>query len=188
MPATLATVVAERSSRSAHWGRCRRAPGEEHWAHYLGPKRPPGSFGQPQIRDGWNGACERCGTPIPWGGRQQILGSAGHQQVYDTSSGRPEPGDLYWTDHSDVHACRYWDNCDGRHLHAVLPTGRTWDVDSRANNCGSPDDRLHRCWVRHGDPPAVHVDKDGLTCSAGGGSIAVEGYHGFLHHGAFTAG
>lgn len=77
-----------------------------------------------------------------------------------------------------------WHNCDGRHLVVVLPDRVTWDVDGRANNCALPDDRLHRCWVRAGDPeaspPTVHVSKDGLTCAAGGGSIASPGYHGHL--------
>lgn len=54
----------------------------------------------------------------------------------------------------------------------------------------------HRCWVRHGDPRTgvVHVDKNGLTCRAGAGSILFKGnpargvpdYHGFLHHGKLT--
>lgn len=41
-----------------------------------------------------------------------------------------------------------------------------------------------RCWVRHGEPPIVTVNKDGLTCAAGAGSIGIGGgeryYHGFL--------
>lgn len=43
----------------------------------------------------------------------------------------------------------------------------------------------HRCWVRHGDVrQEVHVDKQGDTCGAGGGSIiSPDGWHGFLHNG-----
>jgi hypothetical protein len=37
--------------------------------------------------------------------------------------------------------------------------------------------------VRHGTPPDVTVDKNGLTCNAGGGSIQVPGWHGFLRNG-----
>lgn len=89
-------------------------------------------------------------------------------------------------------ATRYWHNCDGRHLLCVLPNGHVWDIDGRANNCGLPEDRLHRCWVRSGDPtsspPTVHVTKDGYTCDAGAGSIAASDYHGFLHAGVLTAG
>lgn len=59
-----------------------------------------------------------------------------------------------------------------------------WYIDSRANNCDRKDDWTHRCWVRKGtvgDP--LHIDKDGLTCGAGAGSIQNAGWHGFLHHG-----
>jgi len=79
-----------------------------------------------------------------------------------------------------------WDNEVEPHLIVRCPSGdgsRDWDIDSRASNCTLRDDRLHRCWVRHGAPPDVHVDKDGLTCSAGAGSIALPGWHGFLTHG-----
>lgn len=50
------------------------------------------------------------------------------------------------------------------------------------------DARPHKCWVRHGTPPRVTVDKDGLTCGAGAGSIAVPGYHGHLQNGYLTDG
>lgn len=59
-----------------------------------------------------------------------------------------------------------------------------WYIDSRANNCTMKDDWTHRCWVRRGtfgDP--LHIDKDGLTCAAGAGSIQNAGWHGFLHEG-----
>lgn len=48
----------------------------------------------------------------------------------------------------------------------------------------------HKCWVRHGDPKtgSVHVDKDGVTCGAGAGSILSGSYHGFLHGGYLTDG
>lgn len=53
---------------------------------------------------------------------------------------------------------------------------------------GSPsykDAKPHFCWVRHGTPPheKVHVDKSGVTCGAGAGSIATGSWHGFLHNG-----
>lgn len=99
-----------------------------------------------------------------------------------------KPGDMFFLqNHYDDHHCHAgWSNCDGKHLHVVLPEGTHWDVDSRANNCTMRDDTVHRCWVRHGDPTKgepVHVDKQGVTCHAGAGSIVVPGYHGFLHHG-----
>lgn len=85
---------------------------------------------------------------------------------------------------------------DGLNLVVILPnpSRHPWMVDDRASNCTMPGDDEHRCWVRHGDPrnphgtPPLHVDKNGLTCAAGAGSIAAAGYHGFLHHGVLTDG
>jgi hypothetical protein len=78
----------------------------------------------------------------------------------------------------------YWDNKkDMDHLMVRLPDGTDWCVDSRANNCTLPDDRLHRCWVRSGIPPNVTVGKDGVTCSAGAGSIQSPKWHGYLRKG-----
>lgn len=68
----------------------------------------------------------------------------------------------------------------------VRTPGGTWMVDSRCGNCGLPEDDVHKCWVRHGDPRLpgqIHVDKAGVTCPAGAGSIQCGSYHGFLHHG-----
>lgn len=68
----------------------------------------------------------------------------------------------------------------------VMTPGGVWRIDSRASNCGSPYDYEHRCWVRHGEPPAVTVDKEGVTCVAGAGSIQCGDFHGFLRDGALT--
>lgn len=75
---------------------------------------------------------------------------------------------------------------EGPHLHVVLPNGHEWNIDARARNCDRRDDITHRCWVRHGEPPDITVDKNGNTCTAGGGSIHSGDYHGFLRDGAFT--
>jgi len=48
------------------------------------------------------------------------------------------------------------------------------------------DARPHKCWVRHGEAPNIHVDKNGVTCGAGAGSIGTPKYHGFLHNGHLT--
>lgn len=106
-----------------------------------------------------------------------------------------------WDIHRDangVEIVRYkgngnWNNDDGFHLKVMLPGpanpdgtisfGHVWDIDSRCSNCGSPDDRLHRCWVREGTPPNVTISKNGNTCSAGAGSVKVEWWHGFLRNG-----
>lgn len=80
-----------------------------------------------------------------------------------------------------------WRGTDGISLVVILPTGHGWYVDSEAANCTRPGEP-HHCWVRHGDPRTepVTVDKNGDTCAAGAGSIAVEGYHGFLRDGILT--
>ena len=79
----------------------------------------------------------------------------------------------------------FWDNKSDDYLTVVTPGGE-WNIDQRASNCTLPEDRLHRCWVRHGEPPNVTVDKRGVTCSAGGGSIQQPRYHGFLQSGWLT--
>jgi hypothetical protein len=63
------------------------------------------------------------------------------------------------------------------------PYHHDWCVDGRASNCTLPEDTEHRCWVRHGVPPKVTVDKNGKTCAAGAGSIATPGWHGYLRNG-----
>ena len=80
-----------------------------------------------------------------------------------------------------------WDNQAGPDLIVKTPGGQ-WNIDSRASNCTLPKDRLHRCWVRHGFAPKIHVDKNGRTCGAGAGSIVCGKYHGFLRNGSLTDG
>ena len=116
-----------------------------------------------------------------------------HRQVFrktrfNTTSGLPEPGDMFYVDffHGDDGHCFRWDNCTGPHLYVILPNGDEWDVEGRASNCTLPKDRTHRCWVRHGEPPNVTVDKGGHTCRAGAGSIGSNDYHGFLQGGTLT--
>lgn len=74
-------------------------------------------------------------------------------------------------------------NSDGRFLVVRLPNGHDWTVDARCSNCTLRDDDTHRCWVRHGEPPHITVDKNGHTCAAGAGSILSGDYHGFLRNG-----
>lgn len=136
----------------------------------------------------WPTKCGHCGAPVPENARRQIF----RDRLYNTASGKPEPGDLYWAawKHSPDWKDFYcpWDNCnDPRgHLMCMLPNGHEWDIDGRANNCTLPQDKTHRCWVRHGEPPEVDVGKGGPTCSAGAGSILSGDYHGFLHNGELT--
>lgn len=65
----------------------------------------------------------------------------------------------------------------------VRTPGGDWLLDQRASNCGKPDDSTHRCWVRHGTAPAITVDKNGDTCTAGGGGIVFTNWCGFLRDG-----
>jgi hypothetical protein len=137
--------------------------------------------------------CERCGATFdPDFVDEDGDGpsrSAGSRHVYNTDSGNPEPGDMFWSEWlpHDGQTCSFyrWTNCDGRHLNVVLPNGHTWDVDARASNCDLPGDTEHRCWVRSGNPEEepVTVGKSGRTCGAGAGSILAGDYHGFLTDG-----
>lgn len=74
---------------------------------------------------------------------------------------------------------------DGHALMVKAPGGRDWHVDGKCSNCTLPQDNVHKCWCRHGDPLTgnVTVDKNGNTCSAGAGSLALPNWHGFLTEG-----
>jgi hypothetical protein len=93
------------------------------------------------------------------------------------------PGATYLREES------FWERGpDGLHVVVVCPDGWHWSPDSRASNCTRKDDKVHRCWCRHGDPRkgTLHVDKVGNTCNAGAGSILTgrtPAWHGFLSHG-----
>lgn len=82
-----------------------------------------------------------------------------------------------------------WDNETEPHLHVRCPnpdetSHRDWDIDSRCSNCGLPEDKVHRCWVRSGLPPIITVSKvPGPSCNAGAGSIALPHWHGMLENG-----
>jgi hypothetical protein len=152
-------------------------------------------FGQPEEypSERWPTKCEHCGQPVPQEIRPAKVGDEGIEvnrqvftsRLYNTASGKPEPGDLYWIKDHEPGACHNWDGCNGMHLHGIGPNGDMWDVDGRASNCSMRTDRAHRCWVRTGSPEdgSIHVDKNGHTCAAGAGSVILGNWHGFLHHG-----
>lgn len=77
----------------------------------------------------------------------------------------------------------WWKGADGMCLNVRCPDGHDWCIDSRASNCTMPNDNAHKCWVRHGAPPDITVDKNGVTCAAGAGSIQTPKWHGFLRGG-----
>ncbi len=77
---------------------------------------------------------------------------------------------------------------DGKSIVCVLPGDFHWYIDGSCSNCTLPHDRVHKCWVRHGTVgERIHVDKQGLTCAAGAGSIDAPGFHGFLHYGVLKS-
>lgn len=89
------------------------------------------------------------------------------------------PGSMYFAD---------WYQRKGPNEHHLIvkTPGGLWHVDGRASNCTRPDDRGHYCWVRHGEPPNVTVDKNGDTCGCGasiGQGLGYRDYHGFLRNG-----
>jgi hypothetical protein len=155
----------------------------------------------------WPSACAHCGVDVPdvspahgFGDMQKegwVLEHQVHRQtLYGTPDGSwyglPQVGDMLYEDwygcvDERQGRCIYgWTNCAGPHLIIVMPTERWWDPAGRASNCTRKNDTTHRCWVRHGDPAkgeVVHVDKAGVTCRAGAGSLAIPGWHGFLHNG-----
>lgn len=155
---------------------------------------PDAAFGKPDDYpdDRWPKACAHCGAAVPTlpGSGLHLVRQVFTSRLYDTPSGEPEPGDVFWLDLHSPDPCYFWDNCSGPHLYGVLPNGYQWNIDGRASNCDQKDDRTHRCWVRHGSPEegAIHVDKAGVTCGAGAGSIKVPGWHGHLTHGVWVGG
>lgn len=134
--------------------------------------------------DRWPKLCDHCGEPVPDDANRQVF----HKRLYDTKSGSPEPGDMYFMKYHEAdERCHWgWENCSGLHLIVILPNGREWDVDGRASNCTMKEGKIHRCWCRHGEPPNITVDKNGITCAAGAGSILSGDYHGFLRNGELT--
>lgn len=109
---------------------------------------------------------------------------------------RTPPGAMWWSDWLSEWGFKramnypawegkphsYHPDAQGRCLFVATPGG-IWCIDSRASNCTLPNDNEHRCWCRHGDAPLITVDKVGLTCSAGAGSIQSGDWHGFLRNG-----
>lgn len=122
-----------------------------------------------------------CGYTFTRAATRHVL----HRQLYK----RADTGEEVTVEEAPVGAMwnSWWygkwaQGSDGMSLTVKTPGGE-WVIDNRCSNCTLPDDNVHKCWVRHGEPPNITVDKNGVTCSAGGGSIAQPGYHGFLRAG-----
>lgn len=136
----------------------------------------------------WPKKCAHCGYQFKDDDNWQLFHDALYRRI-DTGEILPwkempvgAVRELTW-----LHDRDEWVGPDGRSLACKTPGGE-WYIDSRAKNCTLPDDKVHKCWVRHGKPEdgTLHVDKNGVTCAAGAGSIMAGNYHGFLHHGHLT--
>ena len=155
----------------------------------------------------WPYVCDFCGSRAPEVPAAQSFSDRQHdgcvleyqlsrKTVYATYDGSwfglPEVGDVFYEDwfkcgeEREGRCIHGWTNCMSHHLMVIVPTMHWWDLSGRASNCTKKNDTTHRCWIAHGDPATgelVHVDKNGLTGQAGAGSLAISGWHGFLHHG-----
>jgi hypothetical protein len=133
----------------------------------------------------WPTHCDHCGAKLTQDHTRQVFTDLIYRRSdtgADETLREAKPGamwDAWWYSHRR--------GPDGRCLIVICPDGRQWMIDSRASNCTMKDDHVHRCWVRHGEPPNITVDKNGHTCAAGGGSIDTGTFHGFLRNGAFTS-
>lgn len=98
---------------------------------------------------------------------------------------RDAPDGAMW-DATWLHSCPGWCGDDGRAIICRVPNGHDWQIDGTASNCTRPNE-AHKCWVRHGEPPSLTVDKNGNTCAAGAGSILTKTWHGFLRNGELVS-
>jgi hypothetical protein len=139
--------------------------------------RPEQFAGDPR----WPKACS-CGREFADADERQVFTELIYQRSDTgefTAIRDAPPGamwDAWWMAES-------WSGADGRCLMVRCPDGHDWMVDGQASNCTMPHDHVHKCWVRHGEPPNITVDKNGVTCAAGAGSIQTPKWHGFLRNG-----
>lgn len=160
-------------------------PGEyEDWCDFQESIRPP------KDSAAWPKTC-KCGLVFPDTFNWQMFTERIHQRSDNgalTTFREAPPGAMWyaWWMKSEQSGYNWdWDNQTEAPLICKTPGGE-WNIDSRASNCTMKDDRKHRCWIRHGEPPNITVDKNGLTCAAGAGSIQCGNYHGFLQSGKLT--
>lgn len=146
-------------------------------------------FGDEKIKElkdhpGWPKKCN-CGYEFKEGDEWQIFNERlwERQDTHELISLRDAPPGAMWDAwwYHDVYK-----GPDGKCLVVKMPGNSEWIIDSRASNCTMPNDNEHHCWIRHGEPPFITVDKNGKTCNAGAGSIAVPGWHGFLTRGILS--
>ena len=178
-------------------GKCQGKYGYHNAKIYLKDVEAPldrdrGPYQWPREDPLWPRACE-CGYVFSDADQWQVFDDRVYRRM-DNGDDFPlrlaPPGSLYVADWYDYDAHSFMHGYDKLSVHCVKPHGDTWCIDQRASNCTMPDDDKHRCWVRHGTfGETVHVDKAGLTCAAGAGSIFSgrnREWHGFLDHGYLT--
>ncbi len=88
-----------------------------------------------------------------------------------------DPGSMWYITAHKPDECKHWDDCDGKHLIVVLPDGDHLDIDRRASNCTTPNDRMHRCWKKTGEPENLTVYP----------SLVGKTWHGYLGNGELTS-
>jgi hypothetical protein len=123
--------------------------------------------------DKWKKMNDVCSVPI-----YKRVDTGEEMTIRDAPAGAIWEND-YWNEYPML--C----GLDGKSYSVKTPAG-DWIIDGPANNCSRPDDRVHKCWCRHGEAPNFTVNKNGNTCSAGGGSILIGNYHAFLLNGILT--
>ena len=153
------------------------------WAQEDSRVIAPRDSRMPPVQDPrWPAKCEHCDYTFAPDDEYQLFGRTLYRRAdtgeITTIEDAPDGAmwNAYWTSR--------WQP-DGRNLMVKVPGGATWHIDGRASNCDMPEDGQHRCWVRHGEPPLLTVDKNGHTCNAGGGSIQTNNWHGHLVNGEF---
>jgi len=165
------------------------------------PKPAPGEYelAEPHLDhadERWPKTCE-CGYVFDPADNWQIFTNRLYRRIdngQEMTLRDAPPGAMYFADwmienwdKMNLEVPQPWGPGPDGHFLVVKcpPLGHEWNVDARASNCDKKQDNAHRCWVRHGDPKTgkVTVDKAGLTCNAGAGSILVgkEGTPSFWH-------
>ena len=137
----------------------------------------------------WPTTCTKCGYGFEASDPYQVFWDQLYKRL-DTEElitlRDAPPGAMWYAEWLEyLESDNWWKGPDGRVLMCKTPGG-DWNIDGRASNCSMPEDNEHRCWVRHGTPPEVTIDKNGNTCAAGAGSIQCGDYHGFLQNGYLT--
>ena len=183
----------QRSLRRSTWNNEKQGDGPCRWGHDASAVQAHSVVIDPlEMYDDWRHddplwpkKCERCEYVFKNDDKWHLV----KERLYIRSDTKklttiPEagPGAMYYAPWLEKYP-EYWKGSDGHILMVICPDGHTWNVDSRCSNCTMPDDNAHRCWIRHGTPPNITVDKVGNTCRAGGGSINTHNWHGFLRDG-----